>query len=71
MDEHETLVLGNPNKNSLDISAIIYVTSNRTPQVMLEQYDKMVDALNSVQTAKSQGIVAGGGVTYWRLSELL
>jgi chaperonin GroEL (HSP60 family) len=30
-----------------------------------------VDALNSVQTAKRHGIIAGGGVTYWRLAELL
>ncbi len=33
--------------------------------------DKLVDALNSVQTAKRHGIIAGGGVTYWRLAELL
>ena len=34
-------------------------------------YDKIVDALNSVKTAKKHGVVAGGGITYWRLAELL
>lgn len=31
----------------------------------------MVDALNSTKTAMENGVVAGGGVTFWRLSELL
>lgn len=35
---------------------------------MLESYDKMIDALNSVKAAKRYGVVAGGGVTFWRLS---
>lgn len=34
-------------------------------------YDKIVDALNSVTTAKKKGIVAGAGLTYWNLSDLL
>ena len=37
----------------------------------MEIHDKVVDALNSVQTAKKHGVVAGGGVTYWRLADLL
>ena len=31
----------------------------------------MVDALNSTKTAMQNGVVAGGGVTFWRLAELL
>lgn len=38
---------------------------------MLENYDHLVDALNSVTTAKKEGVVAGGGITYWRMAELL
>lgn len=33
--------------------------------------DKIIDALNSVSTAKKKGIVAGAGLTYWNLAELL
>lgn len=38
---------------------------------MLENYDHLVDALNSVKSAKKDGIVAGGGITYWRMADLL
>ncbi len=34
-------------------------------------HDKIVDALNSVTTAKRKGIVAGAGLTYWNLADLL
>jgi hypothetical protein len=37
----------------------------------MERYDKVVDALNSVQTAKKKGIVAGAALTYWNLANLL
>ena len=37
----------------------------------LEMRDKIIDALNSVTTAKRKGIVAGAGLTYWNLAELL
>jgi chaperonin GroEL (HSP60 family) len=37
----------------------------------MERYDKVVDALNSVQTAKKKGVVAGAGLTYWNLADLL
>ena len=30
--------------------------------------DKIIDALNSVTTAKKNGIVAGAGLTYWNLA---
>lgn len=36
--------------------------------VMLENYDHIVDALNSTKSAMKDGVVAGGGVTFWRLS---
>lgn len=36
--------------------------------VMLENYDHIVDALNSAKSAMKDGVVAGGGVTFWRLS---
>ena len=39
--------------------------------VAMEKYDKVIDALNSVQTAKKKGIVAGAGLTYWNLANLL
>jgi chaperonin GroEL (HSP60 family) len=42
-----------------------------TESVRLEAYDKIIDALNSVESAKKYGVVAGGGVTYWRMAELL
>ncbi len=34
-------------------------------------HDKIIDALNSVNTAKKKGIVAGAGLTYWNLADLL
>jgi chaperonin GroEL (HSP60 family) len=34
-------------------------------------HDKIIDALNSVSTAKKKGVVAGAGLTYWNLAELL
>lgn len=37
----------------------------------MEKYDKVIDALNSVQTAKKYGIVPGAGLTYWNLANLL
>jgi chaperonin GroEL (HSP60 family) len=40
--------------------------SNQT--VMLENYDHIVDALNSSKSSMKYGVVAGGGVTFWRLS---
>lgn len=30
-----------------------------------------MDALNSVKTSKKHGVIAGGGITYWRLADLL
>ena len=38
---------------------------------MLENYDKIVDALNSAKSAKKNGIVAGGGITFWKMAQLL
>ena len=37
---------------------------------MLEDYDHIIDSLNSVTSAKKDGVVAGGGVSLWRLAEL-
>lgn len=51
-------------------NAVIYAGGS-TEAVGLEIYDKIVDALNSVQTSKKHGVVAGGGVTYWRMADLL
>lgn len=31
----------------------------------------MIDALNSTKSAMKDGIIAGGGITFWRLAELL
>ena len=31
----------------------------------------MVDALNSTKSAMRDGVIAGGGITFWRLSQLL
>lgn len=31
----------------------------------------MIDALNSTKSAMKDGIIAGGGITFWRLGELL
>ena len=42
-----------------------------TQAVALEMYDKVVDSLNSVRTAQKKGVVAGAGLTYWNLAELL
>lgn len=37
----------------------------------MENYDKTIDALNSVTTAKKNGVVAGAAITYWNLANLL
>lgn len=38
---------------------------------MLESYDLIIDALNSTSSAKKNGVVAGGGLTLYRLGQLL
>ncbi len=38
---------------------------------MLEQYDKLVDTLNSVKLSVRGGVVAGGALTWNKMSELL
>jgi chaperonin GroEL len=68
MDQIETAVYGVTDKQITN--AVIY-TGGSTEAVGLEVYDKVIDALNSVQTAKREGVVAGGGVTYWRMAEML
>lgn len=68
MDMIETSITGKAREETT--SAVIY-TGGSTEAIALEIHDKVVDALNSVQTAKKHGVVAGGGVTYWRLADLL
>ena len=68
MDQLETTVYGKADKTITN--AVIYAGGS-TEAVTLEVYDKMVDALNSVKTAKKKGVVAGGGVTYWRMAQML
>ena len=68
MDDLETEIRGKKKQN--EFSSIIHVGGN-TEVVAMEKYDKVVDALNSVQTAKKKGIVAGAGLTYWNLANLL
>lgn len=31
----------------------------------------MIDALNSTKSAMKDGVVAGGGITFWKLADLL
>ena len=68
MDQIETFVMG---KSSDIVSNSVIYAGGQTEAVALQMYDKIVDALNSVKTAKKHGVVAGGGITYWRLAELL
>lgn len=68
VDQFETEIQGK--KKEGFVSAIVYVGGN-TEAIVGEAYDKVVDALNSVSTAKKKGVVAGAGLTYWNLSELL
>lgn len=68
MDEFETTVFG---KADQEVTNAVIYAGGSTEQVILEVYDKIIDALNSVQTAKKHGVVAGGGVTYWRMAQML
>lgn len=68
MDQIETIVYGKAGPECTN--AVIYAGGS-TEAITLEIYDKVVDALNSVKTAKKHGIVAGGGVTFWRMAEML
>lgn len=68
MDIIETSVLGK--RSDVCSNAVIYAGGS-TEAVSLEIYDKIIDALNSVQTSKKHGVVAGGGVTYWRMADML
>lgn len=68
MDDFETSVTG---KGSQERTNAVLYAGGATEAITLEVQDKLVDALNSVQTAKRHGVIAGGGVTYWRLADLL
>ena len=68
MDQIETSVMGK--RSDVCTNSVIYAGGS-TEAVSLEIYDKIIDALNSVQTAKKHGVVAGGGVTYWRMADML
>jgi len=68
MDQIETSVMGK--RSDVCTNSVIYAGGS-TEAVALEIYDKIIDALNSVQTAKKHGVVAGGGVTYWRMADML
>lgn len=70
MDQFETKIEVSNKDKTKSIEAVIMVGGpNET--VLLENYDHIIDALNSAKTAMRDGIIAGGGVTFWRLSELL
>lgn len=68
MDMIETSITG---KSKEETKTAVIFTGGSTESIGLEIHDKVVDALNSAQTAKKHGVVAGGGVTYWRLADLL
>lgn len=68
MDEIETTLYGKADKACTN--AVIYAGGS-TEALALEVYDKIIDALNSVQTSKKFGVIAGGGVTFWRMAEML
>lgn len=68
MDLIETAIYGK--SQSAVHSAVIYAGGS-TEAVTLQIYDKVIDALNSVKTSKKHGVVAGGGVTYWRMAQAL
>ncbi len=68
VDQFETEIRGK--KKQDEVSSIIYAGGN-SEVVALETYDKIIDALNSVSTANKKGIVAGAGLTYWNLADLL
>lgn len=58
-------------KAEKDITNAVIYAGGATEEIILEVYDKIIDALNSVKTAKKHGVVAGGGVAYWRMAEML
>jgi len=68
MDEFETIVYG---KADQTISNAVIYAGGFTEAVTLEIYDKVIDALNSVKTAKKRGVIAGSGVTYWKMADML
>ena len=68
VDEFETNIVSKANESSKN--AIIHVGSTSETET-LELFDKAVDALNSVRSAQKSGVVAGGGITYLRISQLL
>ena len=68
MNQLESTVLGHSKEGNSN--AVIY-SGGSTEAVALEVHDKLIDALNSVKTAKKKGVVPGGGITYWRIADLL
>ena len=58
-------------KSSTNFTAATIFSGGNTEAVQLENHDKIIDALNSTRNAQKKGIVAGAGLTYWNLSNLL
>lgn len=68
VDEFETNIICKATQETRN--AVIYVGGHSETE-RLEFYDKTVDALNSVRSSQREGVVAGGGITYLRISQLL
>lgn len=57
--------------NNLNGRSVIYNVGGNSHSEMMERYDRVEDAVGAINTAKKHGVLKGGGVSLFNISELL